>query len=227
MEISRRPLTSLPVEPTGPVVQLWHATLPSALRWVAVHCWFTAFDPAVGQWRRWEVWQNADAGGTSWGHVHRDLMSPYRPVGGGPAVRQAEWQGEEAERLLAVLEGSPEYPHRARYHYWPGPNSNTYAAWVLRQAAVSHDFDPRAVGKDYLGLLGGRGQLTMPGFQWESPLLGLKIARCCGVEVHLLGLTVGYRRAGRLLKTPFGPALLPQRNIVTEYPQGMVRGSER
>jgi hypothetical protein len=176
---------------------------------LAVHYWFVAFDPAVGNWHRWEVWQKANAGGTSWGHVHRDLMAHHRPVGGGPAVLDAEWRGEEAERLLRVLGQSPDYPHGGRYHYWPGPNSNTYAAWVLQQAGVRHDLDPRAVGKDYLGLFGGRGQFAERGFQWETPLLGLKIAPFCGVELHLLGLTLGFCRASRTLKTPFGRVLLP------------------
>jgi hypothetical protein len=74
------PTTSPPVEPT---VQLRCATLPSVLRAVAVHHWWVAYDPADGRWHRWEVWQNPNAGGTSWGHVHRDLMGPDGDVGGG------------------------------------------------------------------------------------------------------------------------------------------------
>jgi hypothetical protein len=138
-------------------------------------------------------------------------MPLHRPVGGGPAVLDAEWRGEEAERILQALEGSPEYPLRSRYLYWPGPNSNTYAAWVLQQAGVRHDFDPRAVGKDYLGPFGGRGQFAERGFQWETPLVGLKIAPWCGVEFHLFGLTLGFCSARRSLKTPFGRVLLPTR----------------
>jgi hypothetical protein len=33
---------------------------------------------------------------------------------------------------------------------WPGPNSNTFVAWVLREAGVEHALDPRAIGRNYL-----------------------------------------------------------------------------
>ena len=33
---------------------------------------------------------------------------------------------------------------------WPGPNSNTFVAWVLREAGVEHALDPRGIGRNYL-----------------------------------------------------------------------------
>ena len=36
-----------------------------------------------------------------------------------------------------------------RYHYWPGPNSNTFAAWVLREAGIEYPLHWRAVGSHY------------------------------------------------------------------------------
>jgi hypothetical protein len=32
---------------------------------------------------------------------------------------------------------------------WPGPNSNTFAAWVLREAGVAEPLDPRGIGRNY------------------------------------------------------------------------------
>jgi hypothetical protein len=198
------PFTDLTTRPGECVVQLRCATLPSLLRPLAVHYWFTAYDPGLDAWQRWEVWQSRDAGGTSWGHVHLDLMRPDRPVGGGPCRVEAEWRGEAAERLCAVLRRSPEYPARNRYRYWPGPNSNTYAAWVLREAGLCFDFDPRAIGKDYMGIGGCRRTLDGAGIQWETPIAGLKIERGRGIELHLLGFTLGWGAEPRCLKTPFG-----------------------
>jgi hypothetical protein len=117
------------------------------LRAVAVHHWFVVVDSGLAD--RWEVWQNRDAGGQSWGHVHRNLMHADRPVGGGPMCQAAAWHGEEAQRLRAVLEQPEDYPFRELYRYWPGPNSNTYAAWVLLKADVAHRFDIRAIGRGY------------------------------------------------------------------------------
>src|SRR5688572_29928584 len=102
-------------QPDEPVVQLRYATLPRPLHVLAIHHWFVVYRPEAGAWERWEVWQDANRGGTSWDHVHRDLMAPDRPVGGGPMQVEREWRGEEARRLIEVLEDPLRYPHRDRY----------------------------------------------------------------------------------------------------------------
>ena len=45
-----------------------------------------------------------------------------------------------------------DYPYPDRYHVWPGPNSNTFTAFVLRRVPeLRVDLPPTAIGKDYLG----------------------------------------------------------------------------
>jgi hypothetical protein len=129
------------------VVQLRYAPLPW-IGGVAVHYWFVVFDDG-GACHRWEVWQTPDAGGKSIGHVHCDLKAPDDGVGGGPMALAREWRGEEATRIARVLESSADYPWCRRYRYWPGPNSNTFVAWVLRKAGVSHPLGWRAFGKNW------------------------------------------------------------------------------
>jgi hypothetical protein len=91
-----------------------------------------------------------DAGGTSFGHVHCDLKTPDAGVGGGPARLAAEWNGEFALHIHSVLERcNKDYPHRHRYLPWPGPNSNTFVAWVLREAGIDFTLPWKAMGKDY------------------------------------------------------------------------------
>jgi hypothetical protein len=114
----------------------------------AVHYWFVVFDEG-GAYHRWEVWQRKNAGGVSIGYLHCDLKEPDAGVGGGPARMEAEWSGEEARRIKAVLEKAKDYPYCELYRYWPGPNSNTFAAWVLRQAGVNHPLDRKAIGRNY------------------------------------------------------------------------------
>jgi hypothetical protein len=186
------------------IVELRGATLPSVLRAIAVHHWFVVFDPETGATTRWEVWQNRDADGESWGHLHRDLMHPDRPVGGGPTFTVAQWEGDEARRLRDVLERPEEYPFREVYRYWPGPNSNTYAAWVLARAGLLHDFDPRGIGKDFLapygfGISRGPGSTCL-----GTPLLGVRWGRHVGLELYVLGLTFGLAYRPLRLKGPFG-----------------------
>jgi hypothetical protein len=189
--------------PEEVVVQLRCSSVPP-LDLLGVHYWFAVFEPETGRWHRWELWQQADAGGTSWGHVHKDLMHVDANVGGGPMQVRAEWHGEEARALGQALARSPEYPERGRYFAWPGPNSNTYIAWVLRRAGVAADLEPRGIGKDYLGVAGVETTTTGAGVQAESSLLGLKVGLRDGVELHFLSLTFGLDALRPAVKTPFG-----------------------
>lgn len=133
------------------IVQLKYASLPFPLGLVAVHYWFTVADPDSGQCDRWEIWQSRNAGGISVGHLHCNLKSPDAGVGGGPARLHAEWRGDEAKRIVAVLRGSSKaYPHVNRYLPWPGPNSNTFVAWVLKRAGVKMRLRWKAIGRAYI-----------------------------------------------------------------------------
>jgi hypothetical protein len=201
-----RPPSFTPVSerPREPVVQLGYSPLPTALGHVAVHYHFVTFDPDEGRWHRWELWQYPDQGGKSWGHVHRDLLSPEDGTGGGPPRTQREWRGDEARALLAALSRSPDYPHRDEYLAWPGPNSNTYIAWVLREAGVSADLDPRAIGRDYHGRPGAGRTTTATGVEAQSPLLGATLGLEDGAELHFLGFTFGIDVWPPATKTPLG-----------------------
>jgi uncharacterized protein DUF3750 len=128
-------------------VELRYATLPGILGLFAAHYWFVVHDERGSQ--RWEVWQTKNAGGHSIGHVHRDLKAADAGVGGGPARIAGQWQGEEALALKNVLESVERYPFCHKYRYWPGPNSNTFAAWVLRKAGIRYALGPMALGKRF------------------------------------------------------------------------------
>src|SRR5215216_2960804 len=115
-------------------VELRYASLPFPIGALAVHYWFVVFEEKACT--RWEVWQSKNAGAFCIGHVHRDLKHPDDGVGGGPACTAARWEGDAAQRIREVLRKIESYPYCERYRYWPGPNSNTFAAWVLREAGV-------------------------------------------------------------------------------------------
>jgi len=128
-------------------VELRYAPLPF-IGAIAVHYWFVVYDDA-GACHRWEVWQTKNAGGRSIGHVHCDLRPPDAGVGGGPSRIAAEWIGSEAAAIKAVLQNVSDYPHCERYLAWPGPNSNTFASWILRRAGIPHRLGWMALGKRY------------------------------------------------------------------------------
>lgn len=130
------------------IVQLLSATLPPPIGLFAAHYWFNVVED--GRCERWEVWQSPDAGGVSFGHLHCNLKAPEAGVGGGPSRVAAVWSGDAAVRLKGVLDTAKDaYPHRHRYRPFPGPNSNTFAAWVLRRAGIDYTLPWNAIGRGF------------------------------------------------------------------------------
>ena len=105
--------------------------------------------------------------------------------------------GRDAEALIPKVEGAiAAYPYAepGGYTIWPGPNSNTFVAHVLRNVPeLGAVLPPHAVGRDYLPdgefvHLDSDGKdlhLTLRG------LIGLSAGMRSGFEVHFLGLVAG------------------------------------
>src|SRR5256885_8076347 len=66
----------------------------------------------------------------------------------------AEKRGAGVEELIARIDSAARsYPWAGKYTMWPGPNSNTFTAWVLRAVPeLEADLPPTAIGKDYSGI---------------------------------------------------------------------------
>jgi len=96
---------------------------------------------------RWEVWQFARQNHSCWGHLHKNLLAPFQGVGNGPSRIIKQWQGNEARPIVEKIESSPDqYPFIETYRYWPGPNSNTFAQWIVsKQIKLGR----RAIGKSF------------------------------------------------------------------------------
>ena len=123
-------------------------------------------------------------------------------------------RGPEAEKLIPRIDAAARsYPHATEYSAWPGPNSNTFVAWITRAVPeLEADLPPTAIGKDYLSgaLIGaapsGRGlQFSLGG------LFALTASGVEGLEVNLLGLTFGINPFDPALKLPLVGRLGPAR----------------
>ena len=115
---------------------------------IAEHHWLVV--DAEERIDRWEIWQHANAGGESWGHLHRNLRGPEQAVGRGPAFLRHTWDGDVASEIASRLARSPvNYPWRDSYRMWPGPNSNTYIQWILRR---QFRLGWKGIGKSYAHL---------------------------------------------------------------------------
>jgi len=202
---SREPAGLAPDPATTPeaVVQVYSARAVSWRGWFGVHTWIAikpsnATEFTVHEVMGWRlkrsgtalVARNRAADGYWYGN-RPELLSDIR----GPGVDAI------IQRIEAAVE---EYPYPDRYHVWPGPNSNTFTAFVLRKVPeLRVDLPPTAIGKDYLGIMpvaltpsGTGGQVSVLGIAgvaagWEE-----------GVELNLLGLTFGLDPRSLSIKLP-------------------------
>jgi hypothetical protein len=97
------------------------------------------------------------------------------------------------------------YPYPHEYRAWPGPNSNTFTAYIARQVPeLGLGLPSNAIGKDFLpcGALFAAAP-SGSGFQVSLyGLAGLLIAVDEGFELNLLGLNLGVDAAAPALKLP-------------------------
>jgi len=182
-------------------------------RWkgiVAVHTWIVIKRKNATEWRRYDV--------VGWGNPVR--LNGWEPDGrwyGNHPQALLDLRGDEAARLIPKIEAAiAAYPYNqpGDYHAWPGPNSNTFTASILRAVPeLGITLPSNAIGRDFRA--GANAGLTASGTGVEvnfHGLLGFKVAWVEGIELNLLGLVAGLDLRDPAVKLPaFGRfALLPQ-----------------
>jgi hypothetical protein len=155
----------------------------------AVHSWVVLKREGEPQWTRYEV--------VGWGSpVRINHRAPDGLWYGNPPVAIADVSGPQAAALIPRIEAavrSYAYARRGDYRVWPGPNSNSFVAAVLRAVPeLGVTLPANAIGRDYReGFYAG---LTDSGTGVEFNLNGLaalKIGWVEGIEIGLLGLVAG------------------------------------
>lgn len=202
---SRAPAGLAPDAATTPeaVVQVYAAR---AIRWrgnFGVHTWiavkpaganaFTVFELMGYQTRR-----------TGNGVRTSERAADGYWYGNRPRVL-ADVRGPGAEPLIArIRDAVADYPYAKAYRIWPGPNSNTFVAEVLRAVPeLRVDLPATAIGKDYLGPRLVAITPSGTGAQFNVfGALGLLAGWEEGIEVNLLGLTFGVNPKRLALKLP-------------------------
>jgi hypothetical protein len=166
----------------------------------SVHSWIVIKPANADAWTRYDV--------VGWGSPVR--VNHWPPDGrwySNTPVAIADISGPQAEKLIPKIRAavrSYEYARRGDYRIWPGPNSNSFTAAILRAVPeLGVSLPPNAVGRDYrAGLYAGR---TDSGTGLELNLNGLaalKIGWVEGIEVDLLGLVAGLDLRHPGLKLP-------------------------
>jgi hypothetical protein len=166
----------------------------------SVHSWVVFKHAGAKAWTRYDV--------VGWGNPLRTNGWPAdgRWYGNMP-VAIADVSGAAAERLIPKVEAAISdyrFNKAGDYRIWPGPNSNSFTAAVLRAVPeLGVTLPPNAVGRDFRdGFYAGR---TDSGTGAELNLWGLadvKVGWVEGVEVNLLGLVAGLDLRHPGLKLP-------------------------
>ena len=194
------------------MVQVYGARTIGAKGLFGVHTWVAVKPTDAPQWTVHVVvgWR------LRWSQsvVVSAQRQPDRRWYGAEPELYAERRGAGVDAMIARIEQAVQaYPYAAEYRVWPGPNSNTFTAWISRAVPeLELDLPATAIGKDYLGSSilatapsGSGVQLSLGG------LLGVAVSAIDGFEVNLLGLNFGISPAG--LKLPIvgniGPRALP------------------
>lgn len=155
----------------------------------SVHSWVVFKRAGAKEWSRYDV--------VGWGTPVRANGWPVdgRWYGNMP-VAIADVSGDAAEAMIPKIEAAVRdysYNQAGDYRIWPGPNSNSFTAAVLRAVPeLGVALPPNAVGRDFRdGFYAG---LTDSGTGLELNLYGLagiKAGWVEGLEVNMLGLVAG------------------------------------
>jgi hypothetical protein len=162
-------------------------------RWKSIfaeHTWIVLKPKRGDHWTRFDV--------VGWGDpVRRDVHAADALWYGNRPYVVLEISGDAAEALIPRIEHAiARYPYASRgdYHVWPGPNSNSFVAWVVRDVkGFDTELPVVAVGKDYLGPGIGFTRAAS-GTGWVLSLygfFGVTVALSEGLEINILGTALG------------------------------------
>jgi len=194
------------------VVQVYAARVIGWRGVFGVHTWIAVKPAAASEYTVYEIigwrlrWQD-----TALAVRHR--APDARWFGAVPELI-AEKRGPGAAVLIPRIDAAARaYPWAGEYIMWPGPNSNTFTAWVLRAVPeLEADLPPTAIGKDYSGMKIVGSAPSGSGFQLSLfGLLGVTTSGVEGLEVNLLGLTFGINPFDPALKLPLVGRIGPSR----------------
>jgi hypothetical protein len=155
---------------------------------LAVHSWVVIKRENERSWRRYDV--------AGWGNPVRLNWWPPDLWFGEHGTVVVDIKGAQAQALIPRIEAAIKdyaYANAGDYVIWPGPNSNTFVATVLRAVPeLGAMLPPNAVGRDfrplpYAGLTDSRTGIEAS--LWG--VLGVKLGWVEGVEVNVLGLVAG------------------------------------
>jgi len=204
-ELRRDSSQQAPAETEKAVIQVYAAR---AARWrgaFGVHTWIATRKQDELRYTRLEVIGYS----VRWGHsavrIRRGSPDSYW-FGNRPTLLRDLRGTDDVDALIDRLRAAAaNYPYSEKYHVWPGPNSNTFTAYLGRAVPEMRlELPSNAIGKDYVpwsktvsrSPSGTGAQLSLKGY--AGALIGLEE----GLEINLLGLTAGIDFSPLAIKLP-------------------------
>jgi hypothetical protein len=172
-------------------------------RWKGIfaeHLSIVLKEDGAAQWTRYDV--------VGWGDPVR--MNSFQAdalwYGNRPRVIYRT-DGDRAANLIpAIKRAIADYPYSSRGEYWvwPGPNSNSFVAAIVRDVpGLDTELPPTAIGKDWLGWADTATAPSKTGWTVSfGGVLSVTLAREEGLELHILGATAGIDANDLAIKLP-------------------------
>lgn len=178
------------------VVQVWGARTRGAKGIFGVHTWVAVKPQGAAEFTVYEVvgWR------LRWAESAVVIRNRAPDSWfGAPGELYAEKRGPGVQELIRRIEKAVhEYPYANTYSLWPGPNSNTFTAWIARAVPeLETDLPATAIGKDYIGSQFFSTAPSGSGFQFSlRGLFGVAASGVDGLELNLLSLNFGISPSG-------------------------------
>ena len=138
-----------PVVTKEAVLQVYGASAWGWRGWFAIHTWIATKPANADAYTVYEVIGWRQRRGLPVVRIERDLPDRYW-YGERPSLIK-EFRGKDTDRLIAAVDkAAREYPWPETYKAFPGPNSNTFIAWIARQVPeLDLELPFSAIGSGY------------------------------------------------------------------------------
>ena len=144
------PVAPDPDEHAGAVIQVYGADVIGLRGRYAMHTWIATKPAGADSYRihevvGWQLRRNRSA-------VRVSAGNPSRYWFGAPPVLLLDLRDEAAEALIDEVHAAIDaYPYSGEYTMWPGPNSNSFVAWVgLAVPELGLELPAKAIGKNWM-----------------------------------------------------------------------------